>query len=275
MIEAYLDETGIHDGAAYCAIAGYFAGKGQWKKFEQCWRKALADFDVPLEKFHALDLMKRHKAFFGWQDQKHQAFLERLAEAITKYKIYPVSAGIIIEDFTALSLTQRRFLTGATMFKGKAITSGCPNRPYFTPFQFCIKCVVSYAEVGGKAHFFFGLDRPFAKYAQALYANLRNSKQPDPTRERLGTIGFPLASKTPQLQAADLLAYMTAEHVAKNNYQPETPPGPFLRALLDKTRMQMDHVLYNKEVLIKSISGVVGIAPILAFEKEDEEEIPK
>jgi hypothetical protein len=35
MIDAYLDESGIHEGAEVCVIAGYFGGKGQWREIRQ------------------------------------------------------------------------------------------------------------------------------------------------------------------------------------------------------------------------------------------------
>jgi hypothetical protein len=46
VIEAYLDETGIHDGAAFCVIAGYFGGPGQWKKFDNVWRLSVTSYSV-------------------------------------------------------------------------------------------------------------------------------------------------------------------------------------------------------------------------------------
>lgn len=213
MIAAYLDETGIHDGATHCVIAGYCGGGGQWRRFEADWRRCVRDFGLELRHLHALDLMKRRKAFFRWDVGRRDAFLGELTSAIRRYRIYPVSVGLVLADFWAASELERRFFTGATVNGGKLITSGCPNRPYFVNFQRCVKNVVSYAAVGGKCQFFFGLDRPFAKYATALWEIIKKSRQPDPTRERLGTIEFPLATESPPLQAADLLAYLTIEHL--------------------------------------------------------------
>ena len=34
MIFAYLDESGIHDGAEGCVVAGYFSKKGPWRRLE-------------------------------------------------------------------------------------------------------------------------------------------------------------------------------------------------------------------------------------------------
>jgi len=73
VIEGYIDETGIQEGSKICVICGFFGGKGQWKKFERDWQKALSDNGVPIEEFHALDLVgrngKRRKFFYDWTDE--------------------------------------------------------------------------------------------------------------------------------------------------------------------------------------------------------------
>jgi len=45
-LECYLDESGTHGSAELCTVAGYVGGRGQLKKFEDLWNKALEDFDV-------------------------------------------------------------------------------------------------------------------------------------------------------------------------------------------------------------------------------------
>jgi hypothetical protein len=181
----------------------------------------------------------------------------------------------VIGDFQALSEAQRRFFTGATVLHGELVTSGCPNRFYFAPFQHCVKRVVSYAEVGGHAHFYFGLDRSFAKYAKALYEGIKNGKQPDETRERLGVIGFPLAKQTPQLQAADLLAYLTARHMEQSSVRGPTLPEPVLAGLISKIRMPEDHTFLNESAFRNTIAPVLPFVPVLAFEREDELDLPE
>ena len=150
MIDAYLDESGIHDGAPICVIAGYFGGRGQWRKFEKDWRKALDKADVPLEKFHAKNLIKRAGFFLGWRDGQYFSLLSDLAGAICRYKIYPLFHCIIVEDCFAFSESSRRWLTGATVRAedGKVMTSGCPSKPYFMPFQYALRNLCGYAPAG-------------------------------------------------------------------------------------------------------------------------------
>src|SRR2546422_4977723 len=71
MIDAYLDQSGIHDGAAICVIAGYFGGRGRLGKLETAWKQVLKDFRFPMSEFHAKNLLG---------SRKHQAMLVALAE---------------------------------------------------------------------------------------------------------------------------------------------------------------------------------------------------
>lgn len=216
MIEAYLDESGIHNQAAICVVGGFFGGKGQLRRLEKAWRKTLARFRFPLADFHAKDLIK---------SRKHQPMLSDLAQVIAKERtVRPVAWGIVVDDFNSFSLEQRRFMTGATLDpKSKRLTSsGCPKKPYFVPFQNVLRLVTKHAPVGGKARFNFGVDRPFAEYARVLFRQIDNQAKTGPhawstwdSMDRLGSPLFPKASETPQLQAADLLVHLTYLHLCE------------------------------------------------------------
>lgn len=251
MIDAYLDESGIHDGAEVCVVAGYFAGRGQWRKFEKAWRKAFADFGMPIEEFHAKDLLKK-------DDPKYRTFTESLGQVIAAFapKIHPISAAIIIKDFYLFSLDDRKFMTGATLRNNRLVRSGSPDKPYYIPFQHCLKRVTEYAPVGGKAHFFFGLGHTFSGYARELFEQAKADPN-SPRRERLGTIDFPEAKETPQLQAADFLVHLTylfaLEMIQRNSWGQIQPRGP-LRSALVGTRDPSDHTLQDKRALELTIT---------------------
>jgi hypothetical protein len=249
MIDAYLDESGIHDGAAVCVIAGYFGGQGQWRKFEKLWRGILKEAKFPLEKFHAKDLVKNMA--------KHGGLLFQLADAIAKYKIYPVSSSVVVSDFNSYSLGQRKFLTGARPKNGKLVTSGCPSKPYFMPFQDCVRNIAEHTPVGGRAHFFFGLDRPFAGYAQELFKDIKNNPLA-PLRERLGDPGFPQASETPQLQAADLVVHLTYRDLPDRLANFKCPIPKLLKTCLRNARILDDFVCYNKHSIDQTLREVTG-----------------
>ena len=103
MIQGYLDESGIHDGAKICLVGGYFGGPGQWKKFGNAWKGILTEYNVP--EFHAHEFYKRDGAersgvYRGWSDTKADSFLNKLvAVIIGSEKIHPVSAALVVDCF--------------------------------------------------------------------------------------------------------------------------------------------------------------------------------
>src|SRR6266481_3431853 len=77
MMEAYLDESGIHAGAKVCVVAGYYGSHKNWKAFEAQWNKVLSSYpEVASEGFHAKHFFGRDKAgnrvkeYKGWSDDK-------------------------------------------------------------------------------------------------------------------------------------------------------------------------------------------------------------
>jgi Protein of unknown function (DUF3800) len=249
MIDAYIDESGIHDGAEVCLLAGYFGGRGQWRKFDKAWQRVLRDFD--LESFHAKDVVKRRDS---------ADLLWGLANVVAQNKICPVAFGVVVQDFFKFTLTERRFLTGATLTpSGKIKESGSPNRPYFVPFPFIIKRVLSYAPVGGKAHFFFGVDSVFSKYATTIYSKLRDSGQ-HVYQERFGTIAYPDAKNTPALQAADLLVHMVYLDMVNRARQTALysipKPSNLIRLLLNNMRHKDDVVFQDGNLMRETLRQI-------------------
>jgi len=241
-MESYLDESGIHDQARVCVIAGYFGTQIQLRKLEMAWKRTLRDFDFPMEKFHAKELIKT---------RDHRKMLEKLAKTIGKQrKVHPVSYGIVVEDFNSFTLEQRRFLTGATLQpNGELDPTGCPSKPYFVPFQNVVKLLTYYAPEGGKVHFSFGIDRPFYGYATELFKQMTDltnaAEKPWSTwqsRERLGIPQAPLAKETAQLQAADLLAHLTYLHMKEWLENGKVVrPSEMLTDCITNTRNKTDH----------------------------------
>lgn len=264
MIDAYLDESGIHDGATVCVIAGYCGGPGQMKRLDRAWRKTLADFSFPMKDFHAKDLLKSRDA---------RSMIEALAKVSgEQLKIHPVAYGIVVEDFNSYSLDERRFLTGATLMdSGRLTTSGCPSKPYFTPFQNILKVVTDYAPVGGNAHFFFGLGRPFAEYALAMFNQIKSQTEMKraintwTSRDRLGDPSFPAAEDTAPLQAADLLVHAIYLHMqeeitaGRSGDFTKLPSG--IARLCVANGNPSDLVYQNKICLQKMIDHAKGLCP--------------
>lgn len=252
VLEGYLDESGIHYGAPACTVAGYYGGRGQWKKFESLWQSALTDFEVPY--FHAKEFWgrapsgERLRPYAGWNDTKDEQFLSALTNAIRKHKIYPVSSAIYPEDFFGFSQNERKYLTGAQLRNGRFITSGCPSQPYFVPFQRCVLTVASYVPDGSIAHYFLGLGRNLSGYAEEYFCQIRQHPN-TPYREKLGTISFASAEETAHLQAADLFAYLAYQHAIEIRENPQAEPNHWFSLCMGRTRHLEDFPIFDRPAL--------------------------
>lgn len=253
MVEAYFDESGIHDGAQVCVIAGYYGRQNAWRKIENGWRSVLSKYKFDLEDFHAKDLIKI---------QAHQPMLRELAGCIAKCDVFPISAGVIVSDFKELDEPHRKWFTGGS---GRSGGTGAPSKPYFVPFQLCLQKVTDYTPAGAKAHFFFGLDRTFSGYATELFRQIKESGYSSnwQTKKRLGNVAFPSAKETPQLQVADLFVHLTYLHFLERNKEQNrqvgVTPGSLLHLCLTKTRNKNDHVFQNNECFSLTIDKAVKI----------------
>jgi hypothetical protein len=268
MIDAYLDESGIHESAKACLIAGYWGGPGQMKRLDKTWKETLARFDFPMQEFHAKDLIKKRDM---------RPMLEALAKTTGQQrKVYPVAYGIVVDDFKSFNHDERRFMTGSTLMEsGKLVTSGCPGKPYFSPFQNIVKIVTDAAPVGGKARFFFGLNKPFAEYALAMFeqvkkqASMKRAANSWHSRDRLGEAAFPQAEETGPLQAADLFVHSTYLHMCEAIARGESgdftkAPTGLARLCIGNLRDPSDLVYQNKECLQKMIDQAKSLCPAWA-----------
>lgn len=246
MIEAYFDESGIHDQAKVCVVGGFYGTQAAWRTFERQWNKIIADYPELHDcGFHAKEFFdrangKRTGHYKNWNDDKTRKFLDRLVQAIMRNRIFPITYGIVVEDFLSLPLEARRWLTGARFRPdGKCVSSGSPNKSYYMPFSFCVldSARMSGANRIDKIHFFAGLDRTFYEYASALYKHiLVDSRLQESVKQLLGQISYPLAKDTPGLQAADLLMYRCYRFALDKIDAKQNLPIPPLIAKLTKNR---------------------------------------
>lgn len=252
MIQAFLDESGIHEDAKVCVIAGYYGHPGAWRKLDERWRKILVRANVPLDNFHALDLIEHRKFFFTMPRTEHAKLVTELARTVAMFRVYPVTVALIVADFRALAGPQKQFFTGATIDDstkpGKLKTNGCPTTPYFMPFLHCVRRVFDHT-ANREADFHFGFARPFQGYATEMFKMIRT---------RNPGAGRPIQSKakdTPQMQAADYLCYASYKHAldryAANDWS-VIPPEP-LRTLLTNLQDPTDCQFFDKTTIAESL----------------------
>jgi hypothetical protein len=220
------------------------------KELENVWKRTLKRHSFPMDEFHAKNMV---------DVPRYESLLMELAKTIEEQEsVYSISQSIVVNDFLSLPENLRRWMTGGQQKpSGKWKLGGCPSKAYFVPFQTCLQFVTDYVPVGGKAHFFFGLYRTFSKYALDLYQ--RVEKLP-PKRfaewkgqDRLGNIACPLACNTAQLQAADLLVYLSykraLECVDALSFQ-EVPVSEMLLCCIRNTCDKHHHQVFTEKDLI-------------------------
>ncbi len=232
VMQAYFDESGIHHESAFCILAGYVGGVGQWKRFERTWRKILAKYKV--EEFHAKRFFQRDKRgqrldeYADWTDAKADDFIRELINCILSVKVYPVSCSVVKAAWNQLSYGERRYLTGGIFDADEFTTSGAPSKAYFVSFQFCIYMATDFCGRGQKVHFAFDLNKDFHGYGREYFKLLK--KLPGLSwAPKLGQPSWPTSFEAVQLQAADLLAYRLLMFMPIRTGNPKAKPDWMLR----------------------------------------------
>src|SRR5271166_2672068 len=119
MLQAYMDDSGSHDRAPVCTLAGYFGGWRRWGEFEASWGATLKKYGVC--EFHAKRFWKRDKegrrldCYKDWSDDRANEFIDELLTVIEKStRINPFACGIHATEWDKQTISDRRMFTGAS-----------------------------------------------------------------------------------------------------------------------------------------------------------------
>jgi hypothetical protein len=256
MLVAYMDESGIHDGAQVCVISGYWGGENQWKRFEPRWKRIIKD--AGMNEFHSSKFWKpdgtRRGVYASWPDSKADKFITDLLACIGDYKIYPMSATLKVDAWKKLNKEERMFLTGGKydLAIKEWLTPSAPNKTYFLPFQFCVVYPAMACKEHLKVHYSFDLNKQFKNHASDLFKLLKADENIT-SRNRIGELSLPTSEEAPGLQAADLLAYQTYQfsrvRIAQNKAVKISTMPPILRAALKNARDPMDFPFFDESGL--------------------------
>jgi len=227
MLEAYMDESGIHDGAHTCVIAGFWGGENQWRGFENSWQQIIRD--AGLVEFHSVEFWerkdgKRTGVYENWDDTRADRLISDLLNCIEGFKIYPTTSAVPLAAWKELTRDERMLLTGGKLKPDGTWEKnfGAPNKPYFLPFQWAVYFPAKACKASLRVHYAFDLNKQFKTHASQLFAMLKNWDITDfPYRDRLGEISFPTSHEAPGLQAADLLAYRSYQFSVERASNPE------------------------------------------------------
>jgi hypothetical protein len=251
LLRAYLDDSGTHADSKVCVLAGYFGGQRQWVKFEEEWRKVLDEHG--LDEFHAHRFWsaasgKNVSAYSGWNRQREANFLQRLLAIINSFRIHPFGSAVVMQDWDALPIDEKRVLTGAAYKDGEPVLSGARKKPFFLPFVHAIQKAASYCHEHTKISFYFDRNDACSAYA-ADYFSFLASLPGHPATPTLGEIEFVDSKSNPPIQAADLLAYEINRYLNEKLTKgvTELNPRPTLRKAIFKAKSwKRDLVLWDK-----------------------------
>lgn len=202
------DESGTHEGSAYCIVAGYRGSPGQWDIFNKNWRGVLEEYGVP--EFHSNVFFNRKRItdpnknpYFRWSDQKAGEFLGDLLEVISKRRIYPVGCSVNVRDFGTYSYGERCVLVGYQPTRS-ARKSRRPA-PYHLAFRLMLLDAKDRTHPDTALHFILALQEQYQQ--RALEAFWLTKSYADSLQMRqLRGIAFEEPTDCLGLQAADLLA---------------------------------------------------------------------
>jgi hypothetical protein len=245
MVKACMDESGIHDGAHVCVVAGYWGSLKKWKRFEPRWKEIISSVEPTLKEFHSVEFWNstggRKGAFAGWSDAKADKFIGDLADCIVDSGIYATSAVLVTEAWKKLNKDERSFLTGGYYHtvERRWLHPGAPNRIYFSPFLLALGNPAMGCAPGLHVHYIFDLNKQFRNHALTLFHLLKKDDQIR-FRHRLGGIDFETSDKIVGLQAADLLVHQiykfSKNQIGRNEPFPQEHLPPLLRKLISNAK---------------------------------------
>jgi hypothetical protein len=223
----YADESGIQAGAPFCVVAGYIGNPETWETLRRSWKKVINGFGVTefksTEFFTRNTLGQRVGEYEGWSNKKARRYLAALTDLIHGANIEPIGVGIIWAAFKALSIGERRYLTGGNLrvtgysarWKG---STGAPTKPYFFLMLTLMKLSVGKTiSEKGFIHFTFDEQNEFDDHAERLYREIKATQLHPVEMGRMGDLKFSVSKRTPELQAADMYAHIVYSRFTRGN----------------------------------------------------------
>jgi hypothetical protein len=204
MLQAYIDDSGSHDGSHNCLVAGYWGGVKEWRYFEWQWKQVLLAEGI--EEFKANEFWPRPKGkrigpYKSWTDERHTKFINNLLTIIEQRSITPFACGFLNEEWNKLPELWQRVFSGA---KGEA-----QIKPLAMPLLLSIGTAVYYCKPGKTMHFVVDHDPRVSGRIAQVFTRLKQFllERDGPLNMKLGELTFADSREATPLQAADLLAY--------------------------------------------------------------------
>jgi hypothetical protein len=216
------DESGIHNTAKVCILAGYIGSVRQWEQFDRNWSETLDKYDVA--DFHSRDFFAYDKkakragsyrmrsdpsqkcSYYNWPDDKYANLLHELVNVIHNTNIVPLGAAVDVPAFFALTYGERKFLTGGLFDGKKWLNSGAPSKPYFNLFEHCLVDAALKTKSKKQVAFIFDKQKEYESRAITAFKEVMHTADLDIRKKLFGAVYLPRI-EAPGLQAADLYTH--------------------------------------------------------------------
>lgn len=217
MLQAFIDESGIHDGAPFSVVAGYLGSARHWKHFEEFWGPHAMGQGFHAKSFFARDPQgNRVTPYTEWDEAKAETYFNELLRAIASVNIYPIGGIVDVAEFNKYSEEERAHLTGRDRRSGRQTITGAPTKPYYLAFQEAIASSLHrLTRRDLQIHFTFDQQNQLAPLALEMF---RYFKRPEyPYASNMGDAIFASRNDAIGLQAADLLCYCWFKRITERS----------------------------------------------------------
>jgi Protein of unknown function (DUF3800) len=192
---AYMDESGTHDGSPVVAVAGYIASFEQWIRLEDEWTKTLKTFGVAT--FHMTDFEARQGPFTRWPQERRERFLSRLINIIVDYTIVGFGCAVLREQYECCIPDDIKLAL---------------KHPYYYCLHSCLRTLLAFNDEIGPfppgIKFLFDRKPGREGMATQMYYTLKDRVD---LLGILGDMAFGNKQEHIPLQASDLLLYEVAK----------------------------------------------------------------
>jgi len=131
------------------------------------------------EFFARNEFAKRVGEYEGWSDKRALKYLRALTDIIHGANVMPIGSGVEWSAFKALSIGERRFLTGGNVrvvdgsARWKGLT-GAPTKPYFFLMLMMMKLSIGITlNDDALIHFTLDEQNEFDEHAERLYREIK------------------------------------------------------------------------------------------------------
>ncbi len=189
--DAYLDESGTHNGAIYTTVAGAIAKRSSWYSLETQWQAMLRKFNVKY--FHATDLNCFGGEYREWKDDKRREFFSMIFKILKSEPITPIAISVNIDIFNKVK----------TEFPDISLT------PYQFCCEMCLREIVFFAKKKRKMNPVSVIFEAGQKTNSLGLHWIKQGLSVDELVRKYKISGFSFHPKgdMPALQIADLIAY--------------------------------------------------------------------